>query len=124
MCDHGLLYRHVQQFHQRRPSWHCGTCGRVSYRPLDCCARPAFSPPTAPLSARLSRCWGRVAGLWRLIDLPGLLQGFGQAVSAMRRQRATDRQGYEMPTTAVAQEHDHAAAAAVDYTPVGAGDRD
>ena len=124
MCDHGLLYRHVQQLQQRRPTWHCGTCGRVSYRPLDCCARPAFSSPAEPLSERINRCWGRVVALWRMIDMQGLLQGLGQAAGALRRQRAADCQGYETPTTPVAVQHDDAEAAAGDHIPVGAGDRD
>jgi hypothetical protein len=123
MCDHGLLYRHVQQLQQRRPTWHCGTCGRVSYRPLDCCARPVFTPRAESPSGRISRCCGTVVALWRMIDLQGLLQGLGHAVGARRRQRAADLQGYEMPTTPVTVAHDHAEAA-VDHIPVGAGDRD
>jgi hypothetical protein len=124
MCDHGLLYRHVQHLQQRRPTWHCGTCGRVSYHPLDCCARPAFTPRVEPLSARLSRYWDRGVALWRRLDLPGLLHGSGWAVGTRRHQRAAEVQGYDLSTPPVTIEHDHAEATVVDYIPVGAGNRD
>ena len=122
MCDHGLLYRHIQQLQQRRPTWHCGTCGRVSYYPLDCCTRPAFTPRAEPLSERLNRCWGRGVALWQRLDLQGRLRGIGHAAGARRRQPAADVQGYEMPTPSVAIEPDHTEA--IDCVPVGAGDRE
>jgi hypothetical protein len=86
MCNHLLTYRHhVQQFQQRRPAWHCSTCGRVAYRPLDCCVQPAFTS-SAPLDAQRRRLpLGKIVGLWRQTDLSTLLQWLRRSAWAVRR---------------------------------------
>lgn len=123
MCDHGLLYRHVHQLQQRRPLWHCGTCGRVSYRPLDCCARPAFTS-RADLPARWKNLrWGRMVELWRKIGPQGLWQWFGRAVRAARRRYAVPVHADHIPMTPVAVEDDHVETMEVENTPVGIGER-
>jgi hypothetical protein len=123
MCDHGLLYRHVQQLQQRRPAWHCGTCGRVSYRPLDCCARPAFtSRAELPAWWRNLR-WGRAVELCRRMGPQGLWQWFGRAVGAARRRCAAPVHADVIPTTAVAVEDGHTEAMEVENTPVGVGEQ-
>jgi hypothetical protein len=123
MCDHLLTYRHVQQFQQRRPAWHCSTCGRVAYRPLDCCAQPAFTS-RAPLDSQSRSLWfGKVVELWRQIDLQAFLQGLGRSVGALCRRRTDDCHAHKMPMTPVVIEDDYTEAAEVDNTPVGVGDR-
>jgi hypothetical protein len=123
MCDHLLTYRHIQQFQQRRPAWHCSTCGRVAYRPLDCCAQPAFTS-RAPLDLQSRRLWlGKVVELWRQIDVQGLQQWLGRSVGALRRRRTDDGHANEIPVTPVVGEDDYAEAAEVGNTPVGVGDR-
>jgi hypothetical protein len=123
MCDHGLLYRHVHQLQQRRPAWHCGTCGRVSYRPLDCCARPAFTS-RAELPARGKNLrWDRVMELWRKIGPQGLWQWFARSVGAARHRHAASVYADKIPTTTVAVEDDRAEAMEVENTPVGVGER-
>jgi hypothetical protein len=122
MCDHGLLYRHVQ-LQQRRPVWHCGTCGRVSYRPLDCCARPAFTS-RADLPAWWENLrWGRVVELWRRLGPQGLWRWFGGSVGAVCRRRAVPVHVDDIPTTTVAVEDDHAETMEVENIPVGVGER-
>jgi hypothetical protein len=123
MCDHGLLYRHVHQLQQRRPAWHCGTCGRVSYHPLDCCARPAFTSRAEIPAWRRNLCWGRAMELWRGIGPQGLWQWFSRVAGAARRRGATPGHADDIPTTPVAVENDHAEAMEVENTPVGVGER-
>jgi hypothetical protein len=123
MCDHLLTYRHVQQFQQRRPAWHCGTCGRVAYRPLDCCAQPAFTS-RAPLDSQSRSLWlGKVVELWRQIDLQAFLQSLGRSVGALCRRRTDDCHTHKMSMTPVGIEDDYTEAAEVENTPVGVGDR-
>jgi hypothetical protein len=124
MCDHLLTYRHVQQFQQRRPAWHCGRCGRVAYRPLDCCAQPAFTS-CAPLdSQRGSLRLGKVVELCRQIDLQALLQWLGRLAAALCRRRPDDFHASDMSTTPAVVEDDHAEVAEVENTPVGVGGRE
>jgi hypothetical protein len=122
MCDHLLIYRHVQQLQQRRPAWHCGTCGRVAYRPLDCCVRPAFASRGASPTRERAHCWALVGELWRKLAFPGLLQWLSQSMGIGRRRHAGDlRIDSPSPTVIVADEN--AEAAEADNTPVAAGDR-
>jgi hypothetical protein len=123
MCDHGLFYRHVQQLQQRRPTWSCGTCGRVSSHPLDCCARPAFTRRAAVPAWRKSLRWGRVVEGWRMLHLQGLLQRSGQFLRALGRRRTETWHAYEVPTTIAAMHEQPAEAAEVGNIPVAAGDR-
>jgi hypothetical protein len=123
MCDHLLTYRHVQQFQQRRPTWHCGTCGRVAYRPLDCCAQPVFTS-CAPLPSQRRRLrLGKVVEHWQR-GLPAFLQWLSRSVSSLRRRRTDDNHVDEISTTSGVVEDDHAEAAEVGNMPVGVGDRE
>jgi hypothetical protein len=40
MCGHEFFYHDRHRLHRHSPAWQCGTCGRVSSVPLDCCPRP------------------------------------------------------------------------------------
>jgi hypothetical protein len=40
MCGHVFMYYNRDHVQRHRPVWQCGTCGRVSSVPLDCCTRP------------------------------------------------------------------------------------
>ena len=40
MCGHVFMYYNRDHIQRHRPVWQCGTCGRVSSVPLDCCTRP------------------------------------------------------------------------------------
>lgn len=124
MCDHLLIYRQAHQLQQRRPAWQCGTCGRVSSRPLDCCARPAFVSRVAPPGQRRRLWLGYAVVLWRYINLSGVLQWLGQAKPAGPHQHADACHAAESPARAVALEAAHDEVAAVENTPVGVGDRD
>jgi hypothetical protein len=69
MCGHEFMFYARDHLQRHRPRWQCGTCGRVSSVPLDCCTRPDFaqyySPPlTHLLSAWISRC-----GRWTLASV-------------------------------------------------------
>ena len=69
MCGHEFMFHARDHLQRHRPRWQCGTCGRVSSVPLDCCTRPDFaqhySPPlTHLLSAWISRC-----GRWTLASV-------------------------------------------------------
>jgi hypothetical protein len=123
MCNHLLTYHHVQQLQQRRPAWHCGRCGRVAYRPLDCCAQPAFTS-RAPLdSQRRSLRLGKVVELCRQIDLQALLQWLGRSAAAVYRRRPDGFHANQVSMTPVVED-DHAEVAEVGNTPVGVGDRE
>src|SRR5207245_7719063 len=61
MCGHVFFYHDRDHLQRHRPRWQCGTCGRVSSVPLDCCTRPDFvqhHPPglTHLLGEWISRC--------------------------------------------------------------------
>jgi hypothetical protein len=122
MCDHILIYRHAQQLQRRRPAWQCGTCGRVAYRPLDCCAQPTFASRADSLTRQRAHWWAPVVALWRTLDFPGLPQWRSQAMGIGRRRHAGDlRIDSPSPTVIVADEY--AEAAEAENTPVAAGDR-
>ena len=42
MCGHVFFYHDRHPLQRHRPVWQCGTCGRVSSVPIDCCAHPDF----------------------------------------------------------------------------------
>jgi hypothetical protein len=124
MCNHLLTYRHVEQFQQRRPVWHCSRCGRVAYRPLDCCAQPAFTSRAPLASQRRSLRLGKVVELCRQLDLRALLQWLGRSAAALCRRRPDDFHANEVSMTPVVVENDHAEVAEVGNTPVGVGGRE
>ena len=82
MCGHEFMFRHRDYLQRHIPRWQCGTCGRVSSVPLDCCTRPDFERHhslelTHLLSQWISRC-----GRWMLASVR-LLWGW-QRCSATR----------------------------------------
>ena len=75
MCGHEFMFRHREYLQRHIPRWQCGTCGRVSSVPLDCCTRPDFERHhslelTHILSQWISRC-----GRWTLASVR-LLRGW------------------------------------------------
>jgi hypothetical protein len=69
MCGHEFLYQGKYHLQQHRPVWQCGTCGRVSHVPLDCCTRPEITRQhPAVLAQRLCQ-WGSEFGRWALARL-------------------------------------------------------
>jgi hypothetical protein len=124
MCNHLLTYRHIQQVQQHRPAWHCSRCGRVAYRPLDCCAQPAFTSCVSLDSQRRRLRLGKVVERCRQIDLRALLQWLGRSATALCRRRPDDFRASDMSTTPVVVEDAHAEVAEVENTPVGVGDRE
>ena len=66
MCGHEFMF-HTRDYLQRhRPRWQCGTCGRVSSVPLDCCTRPDFAQYHSPQLTRLLSQWMSRCGGWTL----------------------------------------------------------
>jgi hypothetical protein len=43
MCGHVFFSHDRHPLQRHRPVWQCGTCGRVSSVPVDCCPRPDFA---------------------------------------------------------------------------------
>ena len=41
MCSHVFMYQDRDPLQRHRHRWQCGTCGRLSSVPCDCCSRPA-----------------------------------------------------------------------------------
>ena len=69
MCGHVFMYHDRDHLQRHRPVWQCGTCGRVSRVPLDCCARPEVARQhRAVLAQRLGR-WVSGFGRWTLTRL-------------------------------------------------------
>ena len=69
MCGHLFLYQDRFHLQQHRPVWQCGTCGRVSHVPLDCCTRPEVARQhPAGLAQRLGQ-WVSGFGRWTLTRL-------------------------------------------------------
>ena len=66
MCGHVFLYQDRYHLQRHRPVWQCGTCGRVSHVPLDCCTRPEIARQHSPgLLQRLGQ-WLSEFGRWTL----------------------------------------------------------
>ncbi len=63
MCDHFLGFYTYQRIQAPRMLWRCGTCGRQSSVPIDCCAQPDFASTrrslTVHLGQRLGKLWAR-----------------------------------------------------------------
>ena len=69
MCGHVFMYHDRYHLQRHRPVWQCGTCGRVSSVPLDCCTRPdAARQYPAGLTHILGQ-WVSAFGRWTLIKL-------------------------------------------------------
>ena len=89
MCGHEFMF-HTRDYLQRhRPRWQCGTCGRVSSVPLDCCTRPDFvqhhpAALTHMLSEWISRC-----GRWTLASVRLLWGWQRRSATSARTTHAT-----------------------------------
>jgi len=69
MCGHEFMF-HTRDYRQRhRPRWQCGTCGRVSSAPLDCCTRPDFVQHHSPELTHLLSAWIGRCGRWTLASV-------------------------------------------------------
>jgi hypothetical protein len=66
MCGHVFMYHNRDALQRHRPTWQCGTCGRVSSVPLDCCTRPNFTRQRPPGVAHLLSEWVHRCGRWTL----------------------------------------------------------
>jgi hypothetical protein len=82
MCGHEFMFRHRDYLQRHIPRWQCGTCGRVSSVPLDCCARPDFERHhTLELTHLLSQ-WSSRCGRWVLASVR-LLWGWQRRPATM-----------------------------------------
>jgi hypothetical protein len=69
MCGHEFMFHHRDYLQRYRPRWPCGTCGRVSSVPLDCCTRPDFTQHRpAQLTSLLSQ-WMSTCRRWALASV-------------------------------------------------------
>lgn len=81
MCGHEFMFHHRDHLQRYRPRWQCGTCGRVSSVPLDCCTRPDFERHhTLELTHLLSQ-WSSRCGRWALASVR-LLRGWQRRSAA------------------------------------------
>jgi len=64
MCGHAFLFCHRDDLQRHRPRWQCGTWGRVSSLPLDCCPRPDDAQHHSPQLTHLLRQWMSTCGRW------------------------------------------------------------
>ena len=64
MCGHVFLCHDSYSLQRHRPVWQCGTCGRVSSVPLDCCTRPDFARPHPAGLMHLLGQWVSGFGRW------------------------------------------------------------
>jgi hypothetical protein len=69
MCGYVFMYHNRDALQRHRPRWQCGTCGRVSSVPLDCCTRPAFARQRPPGLAHLLSKWVGRCGRWSLASV-------------------------------------------------------
>ena len=69
MCGHGFFYQDRHHLQRHRPQWHCSTCGRVSFVPLDCCTQPDFTHQSSPGLVSLLHEWVGRCGRWTLASV-------------------------------------------------------
>jgi hypothetical protein len=69
MCGHAFMYQDRDALQRHRPRWQCGTCGRVSSVPLDCCTQPDFARQRPPGLLHLLREWVSRCGRWTLASV-------------------------------------------------------
>ena len=98
MCGHEFMFHARDHLQRHRPRWQCGTCGRVSSVPLDCCTRPDLARPHPAELTRLLSQWISRCGRWTLASVR-LLWGWqrplpsGLARPMLLRARKTLSQG-------------------------------
>ena len=78
MCGHVFMYHDRDHLQRHRPEWRCGTCGRVSRVPLDCCARPDFARQQPVALTQILGQWVSGCGRWTLARVRLLWRGQGQ----------------------------------------------
>ena len=66
MCGHEFMYHDRYPLQRHRPVWQCGTCGRVSSVPLDCCTRPDFARQHHAGLTHMLGQWISTCGRWTL----------------------------------------------------------
>ena len=69
MCGHVFFSHDRHPLQRHRPVWQCGTCGRVSSVPLDCCTRPDFAQHHSPKLTHLLSQWISRCGRWTLASV-------------------------------------------------------
>jgi hypothetical protein len=69
MCGHEFMFHTRDHLQRHRPRWQCGTCGRVSSAPLDCCTRPDFVQHHLPQLTHLLSAWIGRCGRWTLASV-------------------------------------------------------
>jgi hypothetical protein len=69
MCGHEFMFHTRDHLQRHRPRWQCGTCGRVSSAPLDCCTRPDFVQHHSPELRHLLSAWIGRCGRWTLASV-------------------------------------------------------
>ena len=69
MCGHEFMFHSRDYLQRYRPRWQCGTCGRVSSAPLDCCTRPDFVQHHSPELTHLLSAWIGRCGRWTLASV-------------------------------------------------------
>jgi hypothetical protein len=69
MCGHVFFYHDRDYLQRHRPRWQCGTCGRVSSVPLDCCTQPDFTRQHPPGLTYLLPEWISRCGRWTLASV-------------------------------------------------------
>ena len=89
MCGHVFMYHNRDALQRHRPRWQCGTRGRVSSVPFDCCTRPAFARQRPPGLAHLLSKWVGRCGRWSLASVR--LRGVGSVTLPSGLARSTPR---------------------------------
>ena len=74
MCGHFLGLHTYQQVRQPKAVWRCGTCGRESYKPMDCCVRPYFAPKQHPSLVDTVVTWAGEAAARALTGVTALFR--------------------------------------------------
>ena len=69
MCGHEFMFHGRDHLQRHRPRWQCGTWGRVSSVPLDCCTRPDFAQHHSPQLTPLLSQWMSTCGRWALASV-------------------------------------------------------
>ena len=69
MCGHEFMFHARDHLQRHRPRWQCGTCGRVSSVPLDCCTQPDFTRQHPPGLTYLLPEWISRCGRWTLASV-------------------------------------------------------
>src|SRR5262245_47012603 len=69
MCGHEFMFHAKDHLQRHRPRWQCGTCGRVSSVPLDCCTRPDFVQHHPPQLTHLLSAWISSCRRWTLTSV-------------------------------------------------------